>query len=209
MSDDGCLSCFLYSKAHKVSMFLLALFVYSLSCIAIGAATVISGPAPPVLIQDGNCQPGSAPTQFRTAIEATGQNADVTTVGIDAEVDLFRTYLLDGNNTVLASTGHGVKVGTTKVFDPIYFVVSAAPSTGPFRIVVYEKMSPSNPKFAIGSKVKLDAALVRAELGFDANALDPDCPAASTRGGLMPSSRTKIFVGKIFLSEPNFFGAGA
>ena len=155
----------------------MALIVLSLGYTPVGAVSVNADPASPVLIQDGNCRAGSPVTQFRTKIEATGQTADLTTVGIGEQVDLFRTYLLDSGNTVLSSAGRAVKVGTTKVFDPIYLTVSASPSKGPFRIVVYEEVPPPNPVFATGSIAKLDAAMVRAELNFDAKALDPDCPA--------------------------------
>lgn len=52
------------------------------------------------------------------------------------------------------------------------------PNPGNFRIVVYEDTD-FTPSFAQGTTASFDPALIRAEITFNANALDPDCPVAS------------------------------
>jgi len=125
--------------------------------------------SPPELSGNGGCRAGS-PSQFSATYERRGVFDD-TSWGQDR----YGEYLLDGGDWVLDVRSRTVAVGTWERATAT-LETAETPLNGPFRIVVYEEAD-SVPPLERGERAAFDRALVRQEIRFDPEALDPDCPA--------------------------------
>jgi len=132
------------------------------------AATAVELQDPPVLGTDGACT-SQEPSHFSATYERRGVFDDTTWAQ-----DRYVEYLIDGADKVLDARSRTAAVDTWERATATLHT-AVAPGSGPFRIVIYEQAD-SIPPLAVGSHAVFDAALIRQDVRFDANALDSDCP---------------------------------
>lgn len=129
---------------------------------------------------DGSC---SDPDWTRFAVDVL---IDTTTADVTTDVfgtlyiqDFFIFYLVDGNNTILDHQGYGPIHPTTNSAHTALLWTSVNPTTGPFRYVFRDETD-GTPDLPRGSTYdQASDTLLLGQIAFDAQALDPDCPAGA------------------------------
>jgi len=104
-------------------------------------------------------------TRFHVRFSVTGDTAD------SGARDLYSLYLVDGAGLILHRRGQNQRNGRTNTRTR-GMETQVDPTSGPFRIVIVDR--------TVGAPQAQGQILTRAALAsvsFDANALDPDCPA--------------------------------
>ncbi|MFK7902108.1 MAG: Ig-like domain repeat protein [Nitratireductor sp.] len=133
---------------------------------------------------DGSCN-ATTPSRFGLNYSVTATNNDTSTN------DPFRFYLLDTNGTVLGSSGHNWFTSLTpptisSVTQPQTLVTPAA---GPFRFVLHDDTD-FNANFADGETFDATGLSILADITFDANALDSDCPKSPNTAPVITGGAT-------------------
>jgi hypothetical protein len=129
---------------------------------------------------DGSCSDPDW-TGFAVDVLIDTTTADVTTdvFGTIYVQDFFIFYLVDGNNTILDHQGFGPLHPTTDSAHTALLWTPIAPASGPLRYVFRDETD-GTPDFARGATYDQSSdTLLLGQIAFDAQALDPDCPAGA------------------------------
>jgi hypothetical protein len=128
----------------------------------------------PYLVTDGSCN-ATTPSIFGLNYSVTVTNNDIDTN------DPFRFYLLDANSTVLSSSGKNwsTSFGQPSISSSTQSQTLVTPAAGPFRFVLHDDTD-FTANFADGATFDATGLSILADNAFDAQALDPDCPAGGS-----------------------------
>jgi hypothetical protein len=139
------------------------------------SAIQISNTGTPTLNTDGECTAGNQ-TRFNINWTASANKFDVAAGALDY-FDYFVVYMLDVDDTVLGATGHSIWPALGAFSSSSNPFTEVTPAGGPLKFLFHDDDNGSF-NFAVGDTFDPAGLAIVAEVTFDANALDPDCPAA-------------------------------
>ena len=171
----------------RVLLSFILLLTYEM---ATGQITSVSFTTP-TLFLDGGCVPNSI-SRFETIVTLSVSGSDT-----------YYVYMVDGNNKVINYVSFNIPWAGT----PFRFNTTTIPDNGPFKIFASHDFTAQN-NVHTGQEIS--------PIVFDANALDPDCPAASapmqpesiptiSEWGIMVMSLCMLIFGVVSLKNKRIF----